>query len=291
VAGWDFSVLWAAGNAILEGQSPYDVANFFYPLPFAYFLAILALLPQQVSLLLWLALNIGLLILAFRREFWKWLPYAPFLHLLSSGQMGFLFWSLERGMSSTWRTPIFAALITLKPQAAIILLPWHILGWLRFDRKTALRFLLATGIIWGLPLTWSPEWPIEWWNSLPSNFMLSAANSPGVFSLTKLFPTVFPLAMVVAVSVFVWGQFQSKEIGRATAVLASPFGLFYSTIALIGCAPARLMTPASLVVVALTIISQSFIPFIILPLIVIAYNLDIDLQSVVRRLNLARLGS
>jgi hypothetical protein len=205
--------------------------------------------------------------------------------------MGFLFWSLERGMSSTWRTPIFAALITLKPQAAIILLPWHILGWLRFDRKTALRFLLATGIIWGLPLIWSPEWPIEWWNSLPSNFMLSAGNSPGVFSLTKLFPAVFPLAMVVAVSVFVWGQFQSKEIGRATAVLASPFGLFYSTIALIGCAPARLMTPASLVVVALTIISQSFIPFIILPLIVIAYNLDIDLQSVVRRLNLAHLGS
>jgi len=292
VVGWDFSVLWAAGNAILEGHSPYGVANFFYPLPFAYFLAIFALLPQKVSLILWLALNVGLLILAFRRAFWKWLPYAPFMHLLSSGQTGFLFWSLERGIGPHyWRTPIMAALITLKPQVALILLPWHILGWLRHDRKTALRFLLATGLIWGLPLIWSPRWPIEWWNSLPSNFVLSAANTPGVFSLTKLFPALFPVALVVAVLVFVWGQFQSKEIGRAAALLASPFGLFYSTIALIGCAPARLMIPASLIAVVLSIITESFIPFIALPLIVIGYGLNTHYQGIAHRLIPARRGS
>ncbi len=280
MGGWDFSIFWAAGNAILAGQSPYDVAHFYYPLPFAYFLAIFALLPKQISLILWLALNVSLLMLAFRREFWNWLFYAPFLHMLSAGQSGFLFWSLERAIGSHWRTPIIAALITLKPQAALILLPWHILGWLRHDRKTALRFLLAIGLIWGLPLIWRPRWPIEWWNSLPSNFVLSAANTPGVFSLTKLFPALFPIALIVAALVFVWGQFQSKEIGRAAALLASPFGLFFSTIALIGCAPARLMTPASLIAVVLSIITESFIPFIALPLIVIGYGLNIHSQNI-----------
>ena len=59
--GYDFGVLWQAGLAVCLGQDPYQVTGFFYPLPVAYFSALLALLPRQVAFWVWLAINLVLL--------------------------------------------------------------------------------------------------------------------------------------------------------------------------------------------------------------------------------------
>src|SRR5882724_7961671 len=99
--GWDFSIFWHVGQAVLHGQDPYSIANFFYPLPFAYVLAIFAILPEQLAFWLWIALNIGTLVYFFRRRFWQWLLYVPVLHLLSAGQLDLFFWALERGINKT----------------------------------------------------------------------------------------------------------------------------------------------------------------------------------------------
>jgi hypothetical protein len=284
--GWDFSILWAAGRAVLLGQDLYNVAHFFYPLPFAYILAGVATMPLPVAYWLWLAFNLGLLVYFFRRDFWQWLLFVPVLHLFSSGQVELVWWGMERGMGRHWRGALLGSLITLKPQTAVLLLPWHVVDWLRYDRPTLFRWIGLTSLIWGVPLLWRPGWILEWLAATPPYRLLSASNSPGIFSLIRLLPALWPVLAVAAVAIFLWGQWQSKEIARATALVSSPVGLFYSTMALLGCAPAWLLTPLSLLATGLSLLTRTFIPFLTLPLAVVGWQVwrkrhlsEIDKQS------------
>jgi len=270
--GWDFSILWEAGRAVLSGQTPYSTAFFYYPLPFAYALAILALLPEKVSFGLWIVVNLLILVAAFRRTFWHWILYAPVLHMLSSGNVDLLFWAMERGLGRHWRGAILGALITLKPQVAVVLLPWHLLDWLRNDRSTLGRWVVLTTLLWTTPLVWHPSWLAEWLRASPDLSLHAASNSPGLFSLLNAWPRLaIPLA-IVAAALFAWGQFQGKETARASALLGSPIGLFYQTMAVLGCAPAPLLVPISLLAVVLSVASRTFIPFALLPLAVMAWH-------------------
>lgn len=271
--GWDFSILWDAGQAVLQGQDPYTVPHFFYPIHVAYIWAVFALLPTQVSFWIWISLNLGLLVLIFRKTFWQWLLYVPILHMMSSGQVDLFLWSLETGMQRSWRGVFWGAMITLKPQAALLLLPWHLLDWLYHDRKILLRWGMATILLWMAPLIWYPNWIAVWLNAAPSYTILSASNTPGLFSLLRLYPALWLALASIALVIFVWGQFQSKEIARAAAVFSSPLGLFYSVMALLGCAPAWILTPLSLLSAFLSLMTNTFIPFILLPLAVLGFQL------------------
>jgi hypothetical protein len=273
VNGWDFSILWAGGRAVLEGRDPYGVAFFYYPLPLAYALAVFAILPRSVAFWLWLFTNLGLLVLFFRRRFWQWTLFAPVLHQLSSGQLDLFWWSMERWMGRHWLGAFLGAVITLKPQAALLLLPWHLVDWFRHDRRTLLRWAVLSLLIWGIPMLWRPGWILDWLRAAPAYGLLSASNTPGVFSLLRIFPALWPVLAVLAVAVFVWGQLQSKEVARASAVLSSPVGLFYSTVVLLDCAPAWLLTPLSLLVAGLSILLRNFIPFMALPLAVLGWQI------------------
>ena len=270
--GWDFSILWAAGQAVLHGQDPYGVAHFYYPLPLAYALAGISWLPLPVAYYLWLAMNLGLLIAFFRRRFWQWLLYAPVLHRLSSGQVEFAWWCMERGVGRHWRGAILAALITLKPQTALYLLPWHLWDWAQHDRRTLLRWAGLTILVWGIPCIWQPAWIADWLHAAPDYGLLSASNAPGIFSLLRLFPATWPVLALAAVAILVWGVQQREEIARAATMLAAPVGLFYSTMGLLDCAPAWLLTPISLLAVGLSLLTGTFVAFLMLPLVVIGWH-------------------
>lgn len=70
----DFEIIWNGGRALLQGQDPYSVADFFYPLPFVYVIAIGALLPLIVALVLWLMVNFAGLVYFFRKRFLSYFP-------------------------------------------------------------------------------------------------------------------------------------------------------------------------------------------------------------------------
>jgi len=273
MGGWDFSILWHAGQAVLAGQNPYCVLFFYYPLPFTYALVVFAVLPEQVSFWTWVAVNVALLIVVFRRRFWHWLLFVPVLHMLSSGNFDLLLWTMERGVGRHWRGAFLGALLTLKPQAAFLLLPWHLYDWLRHDRSVLVRWAILTILLWATPLLSQPNWVMDWISVVPRLTQFTFSNSPGLFSLLKAWPQLrIPVAMG-ALAVFVWGIRQSKEIARAGAVLASPIGLFYQTLALLACAPAWLLVPVSIIAAALTVATQTFIPFTLIPLAVLAWHL------------------
>jgi len=270
--GWDFSILWQAGSAVLGGQNPYSSGYFYYPLPFAYGTAILALLPEQISFGLWIAANLFILVAVFRRSFWHWVFFLPILHMLSSGNVDLLFWVIARGLGRHWRGAVLGALITLKPQVALILLPWHLLDWLKSDRLTLGRWAVITTLLWATPLLWQPSWIAEWTEATPDLSWLTASNSPGLFSLLKVWPHLAIPLSLFAVALFAWGLWQRNEITRACALLTSPVGMFYQTMALLDCAPAVVLVPISLLAAALSLASGTFIPFALVPFAVVAWH-------------------
>lgn len=74
---WDFDIFWRAGRAVWMGQDPYAVEHFLYPLPAAYFFALLAAFPQRAAFWVWLAFNIVLLAWKLRGRLPKWALYFP----------------------------------------------------------------------------------------------------------------------------------------------------------------------------------------------------------------------
>lgn len=286
---WDFSINYLAGLMFLHGQTPHS--EFLYPYPFIYFWAVMALPgPDAMPLMfiLWGVVNVGLLIYAFRKDFWKWFFFFPFLHEISSGQVEMLLWIMEREIKPGWRGGIFGALITLKPQTAIVLLPWHLVDWLKHDRKTFIKWVVCTLVLWGLPLLWSPDWLTKWLSARANNGQLaySASVSPGIFSFLRLSgenlnspysPTLLVWLAVlglISVIVFLVGQFNSsKEIGKACASIASPVGLLYTQMALMGTAPAWLLVPVNLFSVGLSLTLGNFTPALLTPIAVIGWHL------------------
>jgi hypothetical protein len=272
VGGYDFGILWEAGRAVLLGQDPYGVSGFFYPLPVAYFFALLAFMPQQVAFLVWVAFSLFLLGWTLRRRAVAWVLYFPVLHLLSSGQVDLLLWALDFRFRTGWRSALAAAVITLKPQVAFILLPWTLWRWLREDRRTLVIWICLVVVLWAGLLPLDPSWPLRWRAAVPPLSALSRGNAPSLWSLERLFPAGWWVILILAIGVFVWGLFQSRSVCRAAAALANPSGLFYTLLALMETAPPWLLVPISWVAVGLTLWLRVFVPWMLVPLAVILYH-------------------
>lgn len=273
----DFAIIYAGGRALLEGASPYSVPGYFYPLPFSYLMALLALLPMGAALAVWLMASFGMLVAFFRRQFWQWLLYVPIFHLFFlSGQNELLWWSLAMGLRRNMWGALLAACITMKPQNALVLLPYHLLDWLRHDRRTLGWFLLFTALLWGLPLLWWPGWVGEWLMAAPTdNWLLKLRSVPGLFSLVAISPMLLIILLPLCAVVAVWGLLQKREaVTRAALMLTTPLGLFYTQSTLLGTAPAWLLVPLSLFAFGFAWLTQTFIGFITVPVAVIIWQLN-----------------
>jgi hypothetical protein len=272
MGGYDFGILWQAGKAVLLGQDPYGVNGFFYPLPVAYFFAPFALLPRQVAFWVWVGLNLVVLGLVLRRRALTWVLYFPVVHLLSSGQVDLMLWALDDRFRSGWKSALAAAVITLKPQVAFILLPWTLRQWLRKDRRTLAMWACLVIVLWAGLLPLDPTWPLRWRAAVPLLDAISRGNAPGLWSLERLFPQGWWVLLILAIGAFVWGLFQKRPVCRAAAALANPSGLFYTLLALMGTAPPWLLVPLSWVAVGLTLWLRVFVPWMLIPLAVILYH-------------------
>ena len=85
--GFDFSVFWETGRAILAGRDPYSVHLSAYPPAMAYLYALFALVPFELAFPLWVGLNVLFLLDTLRRknlvrQFPGWLLSTPSLFLL-----------------------------------------------------------------------------------------------------------------------------------------------------------------------------------------------------------------
>lgn len=272
--GYDFSVFWETGRALLEGRDPYAVPFSAYPPAAAYFYALFALLPLALAFPLWSGANILFLLDTLRRrglarQFPAWLAATPSLFVLLTGQIDlFYLWLAQFLFTNSRWTVIPAALVTLKPQVAFVVLPWHLLRWLRSAPR---RLLIWSGLcllLHGFPLLIDPQVYQRWFAVLHEQAGWRAPLSTGIFLFSNLGIPAWILA-VPALLIAAWGLTRGSETARAALLLAQPSGVWYQDVLLTGAAPWKFFLPLTWGAFALSYLSQNSLPFLLIPLGVI----------------------
>ncbi|NTW09681.1 MAG: hypothetical protein HGA28_08980, partial [Anaerolineaceae bacterium] len=79
---YDFHLFYLAGQAVLSGQSPYSIVDFYAPYPIALLFALVAWLPETVAYALYLAGSLFLLwkVLG-KKAIWPLLSFPVFFNL------------------------------------------------------------------------------------------------------------------------------------------------------------------------------------------------------------------
>lgn len=276
----DFTIyFWPIGRAILEGHDPYAIIGNGYPPAACYIFTIFALFPQQLSEILWLIANL----LIFRFMFSNknngiksviWLGYTPFLFTLIVGQIDFFLFSLSSFLESDkWYAPAAAAILTLKPQLALIVLPIFLIDWLLHNKKFFVRWLLYCLILQSFPLLFNPGLYYRWWLSIRSLTGTYYTVSPGIFSLSILgvpLLILIPLAIALIIVGFLLGKTGSIQAN----LLALPFGMWYNSVFLMGTVPWKWMIPASWIAFILAFIVKGAYPFAILPALAFFWSIS-----------------
>jgi hypothetical protein len=268
----DFTLyFWSIGRAVLEGHDPYTVFQNIYPPASCMVFSIFGLLPQQVSFILWVFVNLFIFFTMVIKKkegvrSYAWLAYTPFLFVLISGQIDFfLFWLSTFLDRDKWYVPIFAALITLKPQIALIVLPVFLLDWLLHQRKLLIRWLVFSIILQGFPLLIDPGLYSRWWTLMFGRLGEYQTGSPGLFSLT-VFGIPAIILGVIALAIFIYGLTQGKAFSIQANLLVLPFGLWYNSVFLMGISPWQWMVPVSWIATVLAVIVKGVYPFALIPL-------------------------
>ncbi len=276
--GFDFSVFWDTGRAILAGSDPYAVHLSAYPPAMAYLYTLFALVPFSLAYPIWCGLNVLFLLDTVRRkglirQFPAWLASTPSLFLLMTGQIDLLFlWFANFMSGSGWSAALAAALITLKPQAAFVLLPWLLLGWMRRERLQLLRWAGLCLLLHGFPLLFDPGIYQRWIQAVLQQPGWRAPISSGLFLLTNLNIPAWMLA-IPAAAVAIWGLTRDEMTARTALLLAQPVGIWYEDILLLGAVSWKVYLPLTVVAFILSVLFQNSLPFLLIPLVVLAVRL------------------
>ena len=251
---------WEIGRAVLEGRNPYTITGNVYPPITSLFFVIFAIFPKQTSFILWLIFN--LIIIAFflgkKKPFIKnliWIGYTPLLFTLIAGQLEIFFlWIYSyvcQDDQNSWMQVIAASLLTLKPQIALILLPWVVIKWIKLERRKLFRWIILCFSLHGFPFLISPELYVQWWQSGSRVTAQYMTNSPGVFSLTSIGVPVYVLAPIATLIFFI--GFKYFRVGSLQAnILSIPYGTWYNSTLLVNSAPWQLLIPVSWVALFLS---------------------------------------
>ena len=278
--GNDFTnFFWEIARAILAGRDPYSVAGNVYPPAACLSFVVFGLLPKTFAAIAWLLFNVSL----FARQALRgtrgtkiplvWLGYTPLLFTFVSGQLDFFLWWLALFLDDDqWYAPLLAALITLKPQAALILLPVVLITWLRKNRVLLLKFAGYCAVLHSLPLLYDVHIYRHWLESLSQRADLYYAGSPGLFSLSILGLSVWVI-IPIAVAVAALGFFLGKSGSLQANVLALPFGTWYNSVLLMGSAPWQLLILCSWLALILSYVLRGTYPFLIIPLAALVWTL------------------
>lgn len=278
--GWDFGIYWNVGRAILTGGDPYAVFGSFYPPATTILFALFALVPFAVAYGAWTFGNLIFLARAVGiRKAPVWLFFFPVLFVIAAGQIDLALVALATFLPrKDWKSVAAAALITLKPQFAFLLLPFWLVQWLISDRRRLGAFVGATALVQGWPLLIDPTLYGRWIDrvALYGGGAGRAIASPGVWSLPLsgffgewAIASAAGSLVVIAVIAAIRGR---EWLSRSALVLATPTGHAYDAAALAGSAPAWLLIPLSWLALAAAHAVGSFAPLAAISVAAFVWN-------------------
>lgn len=236
----DFDIFLQAGQAVLNGQSPYtSVTGYFYPYPTTYLFALLALLPPDWAKGVWTAFSIGVLIFVTRKAAPLWLIFPPVIACLIQGQLDLAMlglWALAGGTA----TPrgkgdvlpgIALALMTLKPQLGFLIIPYQLWHWRTASgaRTRWITFAFTLLVIFGIPTLLWPGWVMEFLqHGRPISYAMTIA--PSVFLITQYALWLWPVSLLLAAGLCVWVLRQAHTPGiiNTTSFIINPTTHIYN---------------------------------------------------------------
>lgn len=221
--GRDFWTFWQTGRA----AEPYSVTGAIYPPPMMVILRPIGLLPGSVAFIVWTLFNLILLVAMFKRKALLYIFFMPTMFNIGPGQIDILFlWFSTFLKKQDWKAILAGVLITLKPQVALVLLPWHLLRW---EWKTRLAWGAGVVGLWGYYYLVRPDWYAQWLGTATGTIQYEASATPSLFSLLP-----FWLAILVAGGTFFFAWFRLDEkTALAAGVFAMPFGKTYDAVLLL----------------------------------------------------------
>lgn len=270
--GFDFSVFWETGRAVLQGVNPYAAHMANYPPAAVYMFAIFGLLPFAPSFAIWTGMNFVFLYDILRRrgllrQIPAWLAFTPTFFVLQSGQSDLLFFWLSVFLNENgWKAVLAAALITLKPQVALILLPWHLVRWLLHERKKLLAWVGVSLVLHLTPLLFDRLIYWHWFLQVKDSPGWRMQQSSGVWLLTNFSSSVLLAAVLgaAALAVSIWGLTRDEVTARAALLMAQPVGIWYEDVFLVGAVSWKLALPLSWAAFGLAVLFQNGAPMILL---------------------------
>ncbi len=269
---------WVIGQAILNGGDPYSIIGNVYPPITCFFFTVFAILPKQVSWVIWLVINVLIFVsMGYKKQkrisTFVWIAYTPLFFTFVAGQLDlFIFWLSSFLTKDNRFSPLIAAFITLKPQLALIVLPAVFLDWFLFNKKKFVIGVLLCIFLQGLPVLYDSTLFSKWMASLTSRAELYQTSSPGLFSLTEVGLPVFVL-IPIALVLFFGGLIMGRKISIQANLLALPFGTWYNSVFLIWTAPYQLMVPISLLAALLAYFVKGVYPFTLIPLAALIWSI------------------
>lgn len=241
----DFAILWQIGEQILAGNGPYATGNSWYPPGASYLFVLFALLPFHVSYVTWLIINMGIFYKISQRFGTRWLLFFPVVFVFIAGQVDLIFVALVPFLKEKeWKAPVAAAIITLKPISAIVILPWFLVRWLLYDRKTFIRFVKYAIIIQAWPLLVRPQVVIEWIGTILGT---GTGHYLGGFGIWLFDSLSFPILAASSLLIICFGLItDTAHRSRIYLSLANPYAMFYHAVYLVSDVPTSTILAANL---------------------------------------------
>jgi hypothetical protein len=234
----DLRVLWEIGRDILAGLSPYHLAGSWYPPAASYLFVPLALIPLPAAYILIGLANLAAAAYLIRQHGRWWAFFLPLAYILIAGQIDLFIMVMAlwlRDRDPDWKSIIFAALITLKPITAVIILPWFLVRWMIHERRAFWTFAAVTAALQLWPVFVRPSVFAEWAGRLMGGGASQYAGGIGIWLIAEpgtIGIVIFGLIAAV-ISGFALAQ-DDAQASRALLAFASPFMLFYHPIVLMG---------------------------------------------------------
>ncbi len=272
--GFDFMVFWGIAQTILEGNSPYSFPGSFYPPATSYLFTPLGLMPLELSFILFTVLSCAALATMIKKPAqFLWLLFWPVGQVLYSGQTSLFFVPLIPLINSddVRVSTIGAALITLKPQIAILILPWHALRWLLNERRKLVYFIFLSCSLHLWPLLIRPTIYNEWLGTVSLGAGHKAIISSGIWLFQQYLPTFILVALSIVLSIFIF--LKGRKRSRAALALASPVTGLQDMVMLMDVAPQWLLVPISLIALAWSRIAVSTLPGMLIAAAAFFYQL------------------
>jgi hypothetical protein len=268
--GGDFWIMWHAGRNLLLGLSPYDIQHSWYPPASNLLFALFATLPLVLSYVIWVVINLGFLVYIKRKEAPGWLLFVPAIFMFAFGQIDLLFVLLMLFLPrKDWKSVAAAAIITLKPQIALVVLPWWLIKWLLKDRTRLLQFVGAAAALHLAPLFIRPQIYFEFFEAVmgaPS--MKFGGVGPILFYVYgngNIFMNFAGNIIIIWLVILIAVYCLDEKVIRVILSLLNPYLAYYDLVILMDTAPWYVLGPLSIGALALTHILNSWIPMILIP--------------------------